>query len=203
METTTREQLSNNVELLTSHTIIWRGLLLPGHECCHKYVDDMNWHLKGVAVFSYEKTPCTLSYDITCDAGWRTLSAKIDGRSGSEKINLTIKTDANQRWWLNANEVPEVKGCTDLDFSFSPSTNMIPIRRLNMHIGESMDIKAAWLRFPSFDLEPLGQRYSRTDMLQYQYESGGGSFVTSIRVNPSGLVVDYPDIWIAEAEMEQ
>jgi len=60
---------------------------------------------------------------------------------------------------------------------------------------EARDVRAAWLRFPEFILEPLDQRYSRLDESAYRYESAGGSFVRTLRTNPAGFVVSYPGLW--------
>ena len=103
--------------------------------------------------------PVQLNYQIICDAAWQTLSANVEGWLGNTVVGIQIKTDPSQRWWLNEVEQPDVMGCIDLDLNFSPSTNLLPIRRLDVAIGETADIKAAWLRFPSFKLEPLPQRY--------------------------------------------
>ena len=58
-------------------------------------------------------------------------------------------------------------------------------------------MKAAWLRFPSFELEPLSQVYRRLDESHYQYESSTG-FAADLEVNPVGFVTNYPGIWAAE-----
>jgi hypothetical protein len=87
----------------------------------------------------------------------------------------------------------------DIDLNFSPSTNLIPIRRMNLAVGEASDVRAAWLRFPSFALEPLPQQYRRLTDDTYRYESAGGEFVAELKVNRAGFVVDYPGIWTAVA----
>jgi hypothetical protein len=76
---------------------------------------------------------------------------------------------------------------------------LLPIRRLNLAIGEQARVRAAWLRFPGFALEPLEQIYRRTGVTTYQYESGGGRFTTELRVNEAGFVTDYPNLWAFEA----
>ncbi len=93
-------------------------------------------------------------------------------------------------------------GCIDLDLNFSPSTNLLPIRRLALTVGETADVRAAWLRFPSFKLEPLPQQYRRIGETTYRYESAGGQFIADLKVNRSGFVVDYPSIWQAEITSE-
>ena len=190
---------SNRVDI---KSILWRGFALPGHEVCRLFFQDSEWHLEGAAVFSHEGQPVQLNYQIICDAAWQTLSANVEGWLGQTVVGIQIKTDPTQRWWLNQVEQPDLMGCIDLDLNFSPSTNLLPIRRLDVAIGEAVNIKAAWLRFPSFKLEPLPQRYQRLDETTYRYESGGGQFVADLKVNRSGFVIDYPGLWQSEATSE-
>ena len=186
-------------------SILWRGLLLSGHEACRLFPQDSYWHIEGTAVFSHERQPCRLNYQILCDAVWQTLSAQVEGWVGSSVVNIqvkTIRTNLIAHWWLNEVEQPDVQGCTDIDLNFSPSTNLLPIRRLNLAVGESAEVQAAWLRFPSFKLEPLPQRYYHLDENTYRYESAGGQFVADLKVHPMGLELEYPGIWQAEVSPE-
>lgn len=149
-------------------------------------------------MFSHEQQPCRLTYQIVCDDTWRTLSAQVEGWIGKAVIDLQITTDSSQRWWSNGVEQPDIKGCTDIDLNFSPSTNLLPIRRLNLAIGEKAVVKAAWLRFPSFNLEVLPQTYQRLEETTYRYESAGGQFVAELKVDKIGFVLEYPGIWKSE-----
>jgi hypothetical protein len=65
-------------------------------------------------------------------------------------------------------------------------------------IGEEALVRAAWLRFPSFNLEPLEQRYRRLEANTYRYESAGGRFVAVLDVNDAGFVKNYANIWQME-----
>jgi uncharacterized protein len=180
-------------------SILRRGFVLPGHEACWLFSQASRWHLEGTAVFSHEQQPCRLDYQVICDAAWRTLSGKVEGWLGNTVVDIQIKTDLTGLWWLNDLERSDVMGCIDVDLNFSPSTNLIPIRRLDLAVGETAEVKAAWLRFPSFALEPLPQQYHRLDETTYRYESAGGQFVADLKVNRSGFVIDYPGIWQAQA----
>lgn len=179
-------------------SILWQGILLPGHESCRLFSKDSKWHLQGTAVFSYEQQPCRLSYQVVCDHQWQTLSAEVDGWVAKDIVDVQVKTDTNQQWWLNDVEQPQIKGCTDIDLNFSPSTNLLPIRRLNLAVGEKAIVKAAWLRFPDFKLEVLPQMYQRLDESTYRYESAGGQFVADLKVDRVGFVLEYPGIWKSE-----
>jgi hypothetical protein len=134
-----------------------------------------------------------------CDAAWQTFSGKVSGWIGNQTVEIELAVDAARRWRLNGAECPEVAGCIDLDLNFSPSTNLLPIRRLGLAIGHEAAVRAAWLRFPSFTLEPLEQRYRRLDAATYRYESAGGRFVTELQVNSAGFVTHYPGFWHIEA----
>jgi len=179
-------------------TILWRRLDLPGHESAQLAFQDPTWSLVGTAVFAYESRPCRLDYSILCDAGWQTQSAKVSGWVGPRAIDLDIRVDSARRWRLNGHEFPEVAGSIDLDLNFSPSTNLLPIRRLDLAVGRSAPVKAAWLRFPEFTLELLEQVYHRLAEDTYRYGSADGAFVRDLTVNPSGFVTLYPGFWALE-----
>jgi uncharacterized protein len=179
--------------------ILWRRLDTPGHESARIFSRESRWHLTGTAVFAHERQPCRLDYSIVFDAEWRTVSGHVAGWVGAETVDLSISVGPHQQWLLNETEFPIVAGCTDLDLNFSPSTNLLPIRRLNLAVGEEAAVRAAWLRFPSFTLEPLDQTYRRLDEKTYRYESAGGRFVRELEVNEAGFVTLYPGLWQAES----
>jgi hypothetical protein len=188
--------------MTTIESILWQGIVFPGHEACRLFSRDSHWHLEGTAVFSHEQQPCHLAYQVICDNSWHTISADVHGWLGKTIIEVQIKTNTAQAWWLNELEQPDTKGCTDIDLNFSPSTNLLPIRRLKLAIGETANVQAAWLRFPSFKLELLSQQYRRLDETTYRYESAGGQFVADLKVSKSGFVVEYPGIWQAKVISE-
>jgi hypothetical protein len=191
-----------NNDPVNTESILWRGFVFPGHEACRLFSLNSEWHLEGTAVFSHEQRSCRLDYQIVCDATWQTLFAKVAGWLGTSVVDIQIKSDPNRHWWLNGVEQPDVMDCTDIDLNFSPSTNLLPIRRLGLAIGEKAQVQAAWLRFPSFKLDPLPQLYHRLNEHTYRYESAGGQFVAELKVNHAGFVIDYPGIWQAESASE-
>ena len=181
-----------------SKSILWQGIDRRGHEAVRLYQLDRQWCLEGTAVFSSDNRACVLSYLIRCDSSWNTLNATVSGWLDNEDVNVNISVDVHRRWKLNGVEKPVVDGCVDVDLNFSPSTNLLPIRRLNLAVGQQAEVSAAWLRFPSFELEPLSQIYTRLDEFTYRYSSAGGKFVRDLTVDDVGFVTDYPGLWRAE-----
>jgi uncharacterized protein len=143
--------------------------------------------------------PCRLDYVVECDSQWVTQSAVVTGWIGDQAVRASVTHDGAGAWQLNGRSVENVTGCSDIDLNFSPSTNLLPIRRLGLSVGAAAAVRAAWLRFPSFALEPLDQSYRRLASERYRYESGDGQFAADLTVDDMGLVIDYGEIWSREA----
>jgi hypothetical protein len=152
-------------------------------------------------VFSYEQRPCKLDYLVTCAADWRTCAAHVTGVIGDSDVSVRVSVDGDRKWYLDDTECPVVAGCMDIDLGFSPSTNLLPIRRLSLAIGQEAEVRAAWLPFPSLTLELLPQVYRREGQRLYRYESSGGAFVRLLEVSEDGFVTNYPGLWVEERHM--
>ncbi|HEX6204074.1 MAG TPA: putative glycolipid-binding domain-containing protein, partial [Thermoanaerobaculia bacterium] len=116
---------------------LWRRLDLPGHDAALLRALEQGWQLDGAAVFSHEGRACCLRYSVHADDRWRTTSARVTGWLGARHVALHLLADPERRWSLNGTPVPEVTGCLDVDLAFTPATNLLPIRRLDLPIGAS------------------------------------------------------------------
>jgi hypothetical protein len=180
-------------------TMLWRRLDTTGLETVRIYPDNEGWILDGAAIFVHEGKACRLEYLIECGDDWTTVLVSIDGWAGDEAIDIQIDAEEDGTWHLNGEEIDAVAGCVDIDLNFSPVTNLLPLKRLDIAVGESQPVRAAWLKFPSFELEPLEQTYTRLDETTVRYESGG-KFVSELKINDDGLVIEYPD-WSASVPL--
>jgi hypothetical protein len=182
--------------------MLWRRLDEPGHEWA-RLSGSPGPHgapiLRGTAIFSEDRIPGRLDYKIRCNAAWETLDAQILGWVGEAKIKLWIERSPDNSWMMNGLPVPEVRGCVDIDLSFSPSTNLLPIRRLNLEIDQQAEVRAAWLIFPDMKLNPLVHRFRREDEHRYFYDSDTG-FSTELKTGLDGFVSDYPPFWREEKD---
>ena len=120
------------------------------------------------------------------------------GSERKERAQKSNPVDSAQHWRLNDTECVVVAGCIDIDLSFTPATNLLPIRRLQLPIGNEAVVRAAWLRFPTFTLEPLEQTYRRAGAKSYRYETLAGKFDKDLVVNDAGFVTQYPGFWEIE-----
>lgn len=173
-------------------SILWRRLDRPGHEAARLEAAETGYRLAGTAAFLHEGRPAKLDYDVSVDRYWRTVSARVSGWIGDRAVDVDIAVEHGGRWRMNGADVPGVGGAIDLDLNFSPSTNLLPIRRLALEVGAEASVRSAWLRFPGFELEPLDQVYRRVSESAYRYESAGGRFVAELAVDAFGFVTRYP-----------
>ena len=177
----------------------WRRLDRTGLDAIRLDRHGDEWRLGGTVIVVDAGRSCRLDYLVTCDAAWRTRRTRVSGWIGSGTVDITLDADGAGRWWRDGVERVELAGCLDVDLGFTPATNTLPIRRLALPTGESVPVRAAWLRFPDLTLEVLEQVYTRTGEHAYRYESGGGRFVAPLAVNDEGLVTAYGEYWRMEA----
>jgi hypothetical protein len=186
-------------------TILWQRLDTHGHEVATIMPQSDGWLLDGVAIFVEVGTgaPCRVDYEIRCDAHWTTRRCLLRGTIGVTPVSLDIARDPAGAWSVDGVEIAVLRGCADVDLGFSPVTNLLPIRRLDLPIGGRADVRAAWARFPELTLEVLEQTYARIAHDRYLYESAGGEFRRELTVDDFGCVTEYPGLWHAEATVHR
>ncbi len=179
-------------------TARWRALDREGEDICRLSRTDAGWLLVGHARFRDGDGSAALDYVIRCNLAWRTLSADVAGLHQGLEVNLRVLCKGGN-WTLNDEAQPQVDGATDIDLSFTPATNLMPLRRLADIEARMLPVRAAWLRYPQAELAPLDQTYRQTgltDIVAYSAEQTG--FSTRFGVDPSGFVTFYPDHWEGE-----
>lgn len=100
---------------------------------------------------------------------------------------------------LNGARVPGLEGCVDLDFGFTPATNLLPLRRLALGVGAAATAPAAWVDLAAGTLGVLRQRYERRSQASYWYEAHGVGYAALLHVDAAGFVTRYPGLWEADS----
>jgi hypothetical protein len=180
-------------------TILWRRLDRPGHEVAELSPASDGWLLSGAALFADEGRPCRLEYAVVCDRAFVTHRCSVSGLVGTTRVRLDVERDAHGVWTIDGARDAALAGCVDVDIGFTPSTNLLPIRRLALDVGAAASVRAAWVRFPELTVEVLEQRYTRIAPDRYLYESDGGNFRRELTANDTGFVLRYPGLWEAES----
>ena len=135
------------------------------------------YRFEGTVLIAFDDIPAEINYTIDCSPAWIT-----------ERVAISMN---DRSLLLGRDELPN----PDIDLSVTPSTNTLPIRRLDLKVGESKEVTATWVRFPELVIQPLPQRYTRLTETRYRYESRGGAFTAELEVDENGVVIDYPPAW--------
>jgi uncharacterized protein len=185
---------------MTVASILWTRLDTPGHDACRLMEKHGGWELEGTAVFVKDGTPARLDYNVACDASWLTRWGRVRGWIGGRAIDLYIARTAPGSWTMNGDEALPSVECVDLDLGFTPATNLIPLRRLDLPVGERATTFAAWLDEGAARLEPVEQVYRRQAGSEYAYEAPRFQYKAVLEVDSTGFVRRYPTLWEAATE---
>jgi uncharacterized protein len=180
-------------------SILWRRLDTPGHDACRLQGDDGGWQLDGTAVFQHEGAPAHLTYRVWCDRAWRTREGFVHGWVGPQAVDVRIVRSIEGSWSIDDRVVPGVEGCVDVDLGFTPATNLLSIRRLDLAEGRAADVPVAWLDVAADTLELLPQHYERRTATTYWYESPTAGYTALLETTPAGFVSRYPGLWETDA----
>jgi hypothetical protein len=183
---------------MATASILWRRLDIPGHDACRLEGSDAGWRLDGTAVFREAGAPAVLDYSLVCDLAWRTEHGRVRGWLGERSIELAIERTAAGVWTLNGAVVRGLERCVDLDFGFTPATNLPQLRRVALALGQSANMPAAWLDISASTLVVLPQRYERRAQTTYWYEAPSVGYADVLEVGPTGFIRRYPGLWEAE-----
>lgn len=153
------------------------------------------YRAEGSEVAFTPDTAWSVQFIVTVDGRWITREVDVAVVLPSGRLQLLFEADGGGGWHVEGADAPELDGCLDVDIAATPFTNTLPIRRLNLDVGEARDIRATWIDVPSLHYRVAEQRYTRLDPLngvtRYEYralESGNSYRLT---VDDEGIVVDY------------
>jgi hypothetical protein len=175
--------------------VVWKNLLFNGTDYCALWHTPEGWLLKGTVVGVLKaQRPMLANYEVHCDENWLTHRVQVERTIGSDVKTLSVGVESRGVWRSLGGELRNLHGCDDIDLALTPATNTLPIRRLNLQIGSSESVIAAWVKFPELTIQPLSQRYTRIAKDTYRYESNTG-VSAEIVVDDLGLVIAYPGGW--------
>jgi hypothetical protein len=92
----------------------------------------------------------------------------------------------------------QLDGCLDLDLEASLVTNMAPVHRLSLRVGQRSEAPAVYVRTRNLKVERLEQTYARIPdaggRVVFDYESPRFSYRADLQFARDGLVLVYPNI---------
>jgi hypothetical protein len=178
----------------------WRRLDVPGREEARIEQTAEGWRLTGQLDIDEASVRAQLVYVIECERDWRTRRTMVTGAAAGGAIRFEFTADGDGHWTLNGAPLPLVEGALDIDLGFTPATNLLPIRRLDLAVGDRADVRTAWVRFPELRVEALEQSYHREAARVFRYDAwvDGERFQARLDTDEFGRVLLYEGLWEAE-----
>jgi hypothetical protein len=150
--------------------------------------------LRGTVLTHEAKRPIELRYEVTVDGAWATTDVHVYVSFAGGELHEPVELGD---LWSEEKRPPGLEDCVDVDLSFTPATNTLPIRRLGLGVGEEQEIAVAWLVWPELRFERAVQRYARLGEDRYRYAQD--DFEAELTVDEDGLVLEYEGLWKAVA----
>ena len=133
--------------------VVWKNLLLDGTDYCGLWHTAEGWLLKGTVIgVLKDQRPMLANYEIHCDEKWLTHRVQVERTIGSDVKTLSLTVESRGIWSSSGQELRDVHGCDDVDLALTPATNTLPIRRLNLQIGRTASVVAAWVKVPDLEI---------------------------------------------------
>jgi hypothetical protein len=182
--------------------ILWTGREYYSLENCLVSTTENGSEITSTIIGHYEGKIYHVDYRIKTNRNWETIFFEIKARHSNQTQLIRFEGDGKGHWVSEGKEASEFSGCIDIDIPLTPFTNTLPINRVHLAIGQTHEIRVIYLDLLAQQVQPLQQKYTRLSRLQYQYENVPNDFEAKIQVDESGLVVDYPSLFVRTAEQK-
>lgn len=176
---------------------IWQRLDTPGHDAALLAQCGAGWSLRGTAVFKHDDGPACISYCVDLDPSWITRSGSVHGFIGPRKIDHCIRRESTG-WYLGDILIEGLAHLVDLDYGFTPATNLQQLQRMALDLGESADVPVAWFDVDAPTLTELPQRYERSNETTYRYVAPSVPYKGLLEISSNGFVRNYLGLWRME-----
>lgn len=176
---------------------MWRDRQTDGLDRCLLTEGPDGARIEGTILRAWQGMPVEVHYRVISDLQWSTREVEVVLDMPKDHLRLVLEADGQGSWTRESQAWPDLDGCLDVDLGMTPATNTLPLRRLQLEIGQAAEVSAAWVAFPDLTVSRLDQTYERVDEHRYRYRSG--PFAADLLVDHDGLVLDYEDSWQAVA----
>jgi len=178
-------------------TICWTPVGGVGFEHLQLRAEEGGFVARSIVLGIDEETPFRLQYKIKADQDWRTRKLWVRAATPLGESALALRSDGHGNWRTeDGAEMSELRGCIDVDITATPFTNTLPINRLRLAPGQSVDLRMVYVTAPSLEVGVSEQRYSRRgEGGEIIFASPAHDFTAVLPVDDAGLVMDYPQLF--------
>lgn len=128
--------------------IEWRNNVGDGRELLFVQATAQRLNFKAKVTGGDDElgTQWRASYKIICDTNWHVRGVEIIEHTMQSSI--TLQSDGAGNWQQDGKDLSQFKGCIDIDYRATPFSNTLPIRRLQLPVGDSARIDVVYINAP-------------------------------------------------------
>lgn len=178
---------------------LWRRLDTPGHDAARLIREGDGYRLGGCAAFRHESGPACIHYSVVVDSAWRTMRGRVRGFVADRTIDHRICREQDA-WYFDGVLAEGLEHLWDLDYGFTPATNLLQLRRAAPAPGEAVDLPVVWFDVDAATLSVLPQRYECCSEATYRYRAPTVPYEGLLETAPNGFAKSYPGLWVMEAD---
>lgn len=142
-----------------------------------------------------ESSGWLVTFDIELDRKWRTRRVEASVRGDEGHRTVALEGDGQGLWMVDGHPAPGLTGCIDVDIAATPFTNTIVIRRVEIPIGDTVEVRVAWIGIPDLGVSAVAQTYRRLEPAngvdRYEYRRSGSPTGWVIDVDEDGVALEY------------
>jgi len=157
---------------------------------------DEDIEVDSVIVGAHDDKIYRVDYSIKTNRNWECIFFEATTQLSDKKEVINYHSDGRGNWTKNGAPVNEFKGCIDIDISLTPFTNSLPINRLQWELNKPQQITVLFLDILSQEIMPTQQCYTKLSNTKFKFENVPNDFEAIITVDASGMVVNYPDLFV-------
>ena len=132
-----------------------------------------------------------ITYVLRLSAGWQVRQFLLF--RDLDEPDLWLGTDGSGRWGeMNGAHRTDLDGCLDVGLGCTPFTNTLPIRRMQLDVGDAADITTAMIDVETLGVVPVRQRFHRLGARRYAITNLDTDVHVEFDIDEYGLVHDYP-----------
>ena len=176
--------------------ILWTGIAYHSLEHCVLTHSDESIEVNSVIVGANDDKIFRIDYSIKVNRNWESIFLEVKTQLSEKEVSINCHSDGRGNWTKNGEAVNEFKDCIDIDISLTPLTNSLPINRLQWALNKPQQINVLFLDILSQEMLVVKQRYTKLSDTEYKFENVPNDFEAIITVDESGMVVNYPELFI-------
>jgi hypothetical protein len=178
--------------------LFWQALHTTGLEHCSLDIYNSAIRADGLVIGVENDVPFRVRYRLSIDERWHVTSVLVSDLTGAG-ADVYLISNGEGAWFDKVGKpVPALDGCIDVDIAVTPFTNMLPIRRLNLAVGEMREIAVTYIQpTENMHISRVMQQYSCVSDAETQsvYRFTQADFSADITVDQYGLVITYPGLF--------